>query len=61
MIDNSTNEIFILSILPPEKTLGNHVHIEDYIYSTEGICRTCCARDYKDPIRIVVVEEDYDY
>ena len=60
MIDNNTNQIFILSVLPPKVTLGNHVHIEDYIYSTQGICRTCCARDYKDPIRIVIVEDDYD-
>lgn len=60
MIDNDTNQIFILSILPPQVTLGNHVHIQDYVYSTQGIMRTVCARDYKDPIKIITIEDDYE-
>ena len=58
MIDNSTNQIYILGILHPEVTLGNHIHIQDYVYSSQGIMRTICTRDYKTPIRIITVEED---
>jgi hypothetical protein len=34
--------------------LSTHIHLEDYVYSPQGVSRTLCGRDYKDPIRILV-------
>lgn len=39
-----TNEIRILGIIPPENTLGNHVHFQDYVYDIGGIENTMFKR-----------------
>lgn len=46
------NKIDIVGILSPG--LSEHIHLQDYIYNAQGICRTLTARDYKDPIRVLI-------
>ena len=52
------NEINVLCYLPPENGNGKFVHVQDTVYGINGVCRTLCYRDHKDPIRIVVFEDD---
>ena len=47
------NEIKVVGLVQPEEGSGK-VHFQDYIYDINGIARTTCARDYKDPMRILV-------
>jgi hypothetical protein len=54
-----TNKIITIGYIRAEKTNSEHIHLNDYVYSEEGICRTTCARDYKDPIRILINRENH--
>lgn len=58
MIMQNNNDSIVLGLLLPDKTLGNNIHWQDYVYSIEGIVRALCSRDYKDPIRVVAIEDD---
>ena len=40
-------------------TQSEHIHLEDYVYSEEGLAPTLTARDYKDPRRILINEDNY--
>ena len=51
------NEIRIVGVIQPEVGSG-HIHLQDYIYDARGVCPTITARDYKDPRRILVIEDD---
>lgn len=54
-----TNKIIILEALP---TSTGKVHQGDYVVSGGGIAPTIRARDYKDPIRVLVTKkESSDY
>ena len=55
-----TNKIITVGYIRAARTNSEHIHLNDYVYSEEGICRTTCARDYKDPIRILINEENHD-
>jgi len=54
-----TNKIITVGYIRAEKTQSEHIHLNDCVYSEEGICRTTCARDYKDPIRILINEDNH--
>lgn len=58
MID--TNKIITVGYIRAEKTNSEHIHLNDYVYSEQGLCRTMCARDYKDPIRVLINEDNHD-
>ena len=47
------NEIRVVGILQPEVGSGK-VHFQDYIYGSDGVARTLCSRDFKDPIRVLI-------
>lgn len=50
------NEINVVGVIQPEVGSGK-VHLQDYIYGSNGICPTLTARDYKDPRRILIYEQ----
>ena len=54
---NDTNKIITVGVIQPEKGSGK-IHLKDYIYSSFGVSPTLTARDYKDPRRILVVEDE---
>lgn len=51
------NEIIIVGVIQPEVGSGK-VHLQDYIYYEGGVCPTITHRDFKDPRRILVVEDE---
>lgn len=55
-----THKIIVVGIMRAVNTQSEHVHLEDYIYSEDGIAPTLTARDFKDPRRILINEENYD-
>lgn len=54
-----TNKIITVGYIRAEKTNSEHIHLNDYVYSEEGVCRTTCARDWKDPIRVLINEGNH--
>ena len=54
----NNNKIIIAGIIPPLVGKGEHIHIEDYVYDSQGIAPTLTARDYKDPRRVLVIEDN---
>lgn len=54
-----TNRIITVGYIRAEKTNSEHIHLNDYVYSEDGICRTMCARDLKDPIRVLINEDNH--
>lgn len=59
MSKTETHKIIVAGILRGENSLSDHIHLEDYIYSEEGVSPTLTARDYKDPRRILINEEKH--
>lgn len=55
-----THKILTVGYIRAEKTNSEHIHLNDHVYSEEGICRTTCARDWKDPIRVLINEDNHD-
>ena len=51
------NKIQIAGIIQPEVGSGK-VHLEDYIYWSGGVAPTLTARDWRDPRRILVIEDE---
>lgn len=47
------NEIITVGLMQPDVGSGK-VHLQDYVYDSEGICPTLTARDFKDPRRILI-------
>ena len=47
------NEIITVGLMQPDVGSGR-VHLQDYVYDSEGICPTLTARDFKDPRRILI-------
>ncbi len=54
-----TNRIITVGYIRAEKTNSEHIHLNDYVYSEDGIYRTMCARDLKDPIRVLINEDNH--
>lgn len=54
-----TNKIMVVGVLRAANTQSEHIHLEDYIYSEEGIAPTITARDFKDPRRILINEVNH--
>lgn len=54
-----TNKIIVVGVLRAANTQSEHIHLEDYIYSEDGISPTLMARDYKDPRRILVNSDNH--
>lgn len=55
-----THKILTVGYIRAEHTNSEHIHLNDYVYSEEGVCRTTCARDWKDPIRVLINEDNHD-
>lgn len=55
-----TNKIITVGYIRAEKTNSKYIHLNDYVYSEEGVCRTLCARDWRDPIRVLIKEDNHD-
>lgn len=49
-----TRKIIVLGILPAVNKQSTYTHLQDYVYSEDGISPTLTARDYKDPRRILI-------
>ena len=56
-----TNKIIVVGVIRAEHTNSEHIHINDLVYSEEGISPTLTARDYKDPRRILINEDNHNY
>ena len=55
---NIMNNIIIAGIVQPEINSGK-IHLQDYIYDSNGIAPTCNARDWKSPRAILVGEHEW--
>lgn len=53
------HKIIVVGVMRAANTQSEHIHLEDYVYSEEGLAPTLTARDYKDPRRILVNEDNY--
>ena len=54
-----TNKIMVAGVLRAANTQSEHIHLEDYVYSELGLAPTLTARDYKDPRRILINEDNH--
>ena len=54
-----TNKIMVIGVLRAANTQSKHIHLEDYVYSELGLAPTLTARDYKDPRRILINEDNH--
>lgn len=52
--DSSFNEIKVLGRILP---ITGKIHQNQEVYDIRYIARTCKATDYKDPIRILIIEK----
>lgn len=59
LIMDKTNRILVIGILRAVNTESKHIHLEDYVYSELGLAPTLTARDYKDPRRILINEDNH--
>ena len=50
------NKIIVIGILQPEHGSGR-IHLQDYIYDSNGIAPALTARDYKSPREVLVRDE----
>lgn len=50
-----TNKIIVVGIIQPENGSGR-IHIQDYIYDSNGVVPTLTARDFKSPRQILIGE-----
>lgn len=50
----SENEIVMVGILRLNGGGSEHTHLQDMVYSEEGVAPTLTARDHKDPRRILI-------
>lgn len=49
------NNIIIAGIVQPEVNSGR-IHLQDYIYDSNGVAPSLTARDFKSPRQILVGE-----
>jgi hypothetical protein len=55
-----TSKILVVGVIRAEHTNSEHIHINDLVYSEEGLAPTLTARDYKDPRRILINGDNHD-
>lgn len=54
------NEIIMVGVVRLSGKGSEHIHLQDYVYSAEGIAPTLTARDYKDGRRILIQDKNYE-
>lgn len=52
------NNIIIAGIVQPELNSGR-VHLQDYIYDSNGVAPSLTARDFKSPRQILIGEHQW--
>jgi len=54
------NEIKVVGTLRLSGTGSDHIHLQDYVYSSGGIAPALTHRDYKDGRRILVYDKRHN-
>lgn len=55
-MDKIKNELMCVGEVKPKN--NDKTHSQNFVYHWGGICPTLCAKDYKDPKRVLVVVND---
>ena len=55
-----SNEIVTVGLLKHTEGCSEHIHLQDYVYSENGVSPTLNARDYKSPRMVLIRINDHE-